>query len=270
MKIFFNKKQLIKIINKEKDLGFVPTMGSLHDGHMSLFKKSLSQCDKTIVSIFINKPQFNRKIDFKKYPKSIKDDILKLKKIKVDYLYIPSNNQIYPNGSNKKIKIHPFAKKLCGKSRPGHFEAVADVIERLITIIKPNRIYFGKKDFQQLVVLEDFIKNKFSDIKVVGCKIIRDKNGVPLSSRNQLLSLKEREIASKIYRILFLNKERIIKKKTYFNNFKKEIIKLGVSKIDYLKIININKIVKPYNSSKKKIKIFLAYYLRKTRLIDNI
>ena len=134
MKIFLNKNKLIKFIKNEKNLGFVPTMGSIHLGHISLFKKSILQCNKTIVSIFINKPQFGRKIDYQKYPRTIKKDISMLKRLKVDYLYIPSNDQIYPKGVNKKIKISPFGKKLCGKFRSGHFEAVADVIDRFIKI----------------------------------------------------------------------------------------------------------------------------------------
>jgi len=153
MKIFLNKNNLIKFIKNEKNLGFVPTMGSIHLGHISLFKRSISQCNRTIVSIFINKPQFNRKIDYQKYPRTLKKDISILKRLKVDYLYIPTNDQIYPTGSNKKIKISSFGKKLCGKFRPGHFEAVVDVIERFIKIINPKKIYLGEKDMQQLKII---------------------------------------------------------------------------------------------------------------------
>ena len=111
MKIFFNKSKLIKFIEKEKNLGFVPTMGSFHLGHISLFKRSISQCNKTIVSIFVNKPQFNRKIDYQKYPRTLKKDISILRKLKIDYLYVPSYEQIYTSGPNKKIKISSFEKK---------------------------------------------------------------------------------------------------------------------------------------------------------------
>jgi len=119
----------------------VPTMGAIHLGHISLVKKCLYQCDKTIVTIFVNKAQFNRKSDFQKYPRVLKKDITILKKLKVDILYLPSANQIYPDGRNKNIKISSFRKKLCGKFRPGHFQAVADVIDRFIKIIKPKKIY---------------------------------------------------------------------------------------------------------------------------------
>ena len=222
MKIFLSKSKLIKITNIEKKLGFVPTMGAIHSGHVSLIRKSISQCNKTIVSIFINKPQFNRINDFRSYPKVLKKDISILKKLKVDYLYLPSNKQIYPSGQNKNIKISPFAKKLCGKSRPGHFEAVVDVIDRFIKIIKPKKIYFGEKDMQQLKVIEHFVKKNHTNTKVIGCKTIRDKNGVALSSRNFLLSIKEKSIASKIYKFIINNKKKLIKKKTVYRISKKK------------------------------------------------
>ena len=154
MKIFLNKNKLTKVIQHEKKLGFVPTMGAIHKAHIYILKKSISLCNKTIVTIFVNKPQFNNIADYKKYPKNLKRDISILRKCKVDYLYLPSTKQIYPSGSNKKIKISSFSKKLCGKFRPGHFEAVVDVIDRFIKIIKPNIIFLGEKDMQQLKIIE--------------------------------------------------------------------------------------------------------------------
>ena len=143
MKIFLNKNKLIKVIKKEKNLGFVPTMGALHKGHISLINKSMSQCTKTIVSIYINKPQFNRNLDFKSYPRLLNKDIKILKRSKVDYLYLPRNKQIYPKGVNTKLIISTFSKKLCGKTRPGHFKAVVDVIDRFIKIIRPKKNLLG-------------------------------------------------------------------------------------------------------------------------------
>ena len=131
MKIISHKNKLVKFINNEKNLGFVPTMGGIHPGHISLIKRSIRECKKTAVSIFVNKPQFNRKYDFKKYPRNIKKDIKKLQKLKIDFLYLPKVKDIYPKGQNKNIKISSLKKKLCGKNRPGHFEAVVDVIDRL-------------------------------------------------------------------------------------------------------------------------------------------
>ena len=120
MKITSDKNKLVKFVQYEKNMGFVPTMGAIHHGHISLIKKSKKQCNKTIISIFVNKPQFNKKSDFKKYPRILKEDISILKKLKVDFLYLPIENQIYPEGHNKNIKISSFSKKLCGKLRPKH------------------------------------------------------------------------------------------------------------------------------------------------------
>ena len=269
MKIFLNKNKLIKVTDKEKNLGFVPTMGSIHSGHISLIKKCISQCRKTIVSIFINRPQFNSKNDFRKYPRTLKKDISKIKKLNVDYLYLPSNNQIYSGGKSTNIKISSFGKKLCGKYRPGHFEAVVDVIERFIKIIKPKKIYFGKKDFQQLKIIECYVKKNYSKINIVPCKTIREKNGIAYSSRNFLLSLKEKSLASKIYKYIAKVKYKLVKRKVLLKTIKNKIFDLGADKIDYIELLDINKLVKPFKK-KNKYKIFIAYYLGSTRLIDNI
>jgi len=269
MKIIYSKNELIKIIRKDKNLGFVPTMGGIHIGHISLIKRSINQCKKTIVSIFINRPQFNKKSDFKKYPRNISTDIFKLKKLRVDLLYLPKAKHIYPKGRNKNIKIHPFSKKLCGKYRPGHFEAVVDVVERFIKIIKPKKIYFGEKDMQQLKIVEDFIKKNYSKTKLVPCKTIREKNGLALSSRNFLLSSRQKVIASKIFNLLRNIKKKTIKNKSLLNYARDTIYSFGVKKIDYVEILDINKIIKPFKK-RKKYKIFIAYYLGSTRLIDNI
>ena len=269
MKIIVHKNKLKELIHNEKNLGFVPTMGAIHMGHISLVKKCISECDKSIVSIFVNKPQFNKKSDYKKYPRLLKRDILVLKKLKVDYLFLPSEKQIYPNGQNRNIKISSFGKKLCGKFRPGHFEAVVDVIDRFISIINPKRIYFGEKDLQQLKIINHFVKRNHKDTKVIGCKTIREKNGIACSSRNFLLSLKQKIIASKVYNLLKNKKQNLIKKKLGLIEIKRKILKLGVNKIEYIRILNINKLIKPYVKNNK-YKIFVSYYLGETRLIDNI
>jgi len=269
MKIFLNKKKLIEIIQHEKNLGFVPTMGAIHKAHIYILKKSTSLCNKTIVTIFVNKPQFNKITDYKKYPRNLKKDISILRKCKVDYLYLPSTKQIYPFGSNKKIKISSFSKKLCGKFRPGHFEAVVDVIDRFIRIIKPNKIFLGEKDMQQLKIIEEFINKNQMKTKVVGCKTIREKNGIACSSRNFLLTPNEISIASKVYKLLYKNKKLLIIKKNILKKIKNKIFQLGVKKIDYIELTDINKQIKPFKKNKK-YKLFIAYYLGSTRLIDNI
>ncbi len=268
MKIFLNKKKLLNSIHREKNLGFVPTMGAIHTGHISLMRRSLDECDKTVVSIFVNKPQFNKKIDFKKYPRNIKKDILILKKIGVDILFIPTNKDIYPAGVNKNINISTFANILCGKNRPGHFKAVVDVVDRLIKIVKPKKIYLGEKDMQQLKIIQDYVKKNKIKVKVINCKTVRESSGIPYSSRNFLLSKKQKNVAKKIYNFLFKNKHSLIKNIKNINKFKIKVIKIGADKIDYINILDINKINKPYKK-KRNLKIFIAYYLGKTRLIDN-
>jgi|TARA_B110000438_G_C15814282_1_gene651210 pantoate--beta-alanine ligase len=269
MKIILDKTKLIKLLNKEKNIGFVPTMGAIHKGHISLIKKSINQNKKTIVSIFINKPQFNKKNDFKKYPRVLGKDKKILKKLNVDYIFIPTEKQIYPKGVNKNIKINNFKKELCGKNRPNHFEAVVDVIQRFIKIINPKRIYLGKKDMQQLILVEDYLKRYKIKTQVIGCETVRQKNGVAFSSRNLLLSNNDQEIASKIYKILKTSKKNILKKRFKLILLKNKILNLGVKKIDYLKILDINKIIKR-NKKKCNKKIFIAYYINSVRLIDNI
>jgi len=269
MKIILQKTKLPKFTHNKKTLGFVPTMGAIHRGHISLIKRSIKECNKTIVSIYINKQQFNKKNDFLRYPRVLKKDVYKLNKLKIDFLYLPKSRDIYPDGYNKKIKISSFKKKLCGKYRPNHFEGVADVIDRFIKIIHPNKIYFGEKDFQQLKIIEDFIKKNHSMVKVVSCKTIREKNGIAYSSRNFLLNNKEKIIASRIFKLIKRNKLKLIKNKISLIKIKKMIYEMGVKRIEYIEILNINKLIKPYKR-KIKYKIFFAYYLSSVRLIDNI
>lgn len=269
MKIVSNKNKLIALLDREKNLGFVPTMGALHKGHASLIKKSVKECKKTIVSIFVNKPQFNKKSDYKKYPRTLKKDIFYLRKLKVNILFIPTTKQIYPNGRNKKLKINSFKRQLCGKFRPGHFDAVVDVVDRFIKIIKPNKIFLGEKDMQQLKIIEDYLKRNKIKTKVVSCKTVREKNGLACSSRNALLSSNEKLIAAKIYNLLNKNKLNLQKYPKLLNTIEKKIFKFGVDKIDYLKILDVNKMIKPYKKNSK-YKIFIAYYLSQTRLIDNV
>ena len=268
MKIIYSKKKLTQILKGQKNLGFVPTLGAIHKGHISLIRKSTLLCNLTIVSIYINKPQFNQKKDYLSYPRTLQRDISMLKKNKVDILYLPTTKQIYSKGTNKNIKIHSFGNLLCGKFRPNHFKAVTDVIDRFIKIIKPNKIFFGNKDMQQLIIIEDFVKRNKIKTKVIGCETIREANGIACSSRNVLLSPAQKIIASKIYKLFIKNKDNLINKKILLKQIETKMLKMGVKKIDYTKIIDINKLTKTYK--KNKFRIFIAYYLGSTRLIDNI
>ena len=270
MKIILNNKDLFKKINLTKDLGFVPTMGAIHDGHISLIKKSIKKCHKTLVSIFINPKQFNKKDDFKKYPKNINQDLTILKKFNIDYVLIPKINDVYKYEKSKQIKLYRKDKILCAKYRKGHFEGVLDVMDRLTKFINPKKIFMGKKDFQQFILVKDYIKKKYN-IKVIGSPTIRDKNKVALSSRNFLLNKKELFIASQIIKDLFNFKKKFRKSKKINYYLKKKKIYLQNKykiKIEYLENRKINnfKKINYFNQSK----IFVAYYINQVRLIDNL
>ena len=214
MKILLNKKHLIKYIDsKEIKLGFIPTMGGLHRGHISLIQKAKKMKIKTLVSIFVNPKQFNNKNDFKKYPRNLDKDIKILRKINPNFLYLPNYKSIYNFKRNKPLKINKFSKILCGKFRSKHFNGVIDVIDRFIRIIKPKYIFLGEKDYQQLILIKDYIKDKYKTT-VINQKTIRERNGLALSTRNYFLNKNDRVKASYVHRILRFYKKRI-------NNFPK-------------------------------------------------
>ena len=271
MKILLNKTSLTKSLGPFDDIGFVPTMGSIHKGHLSLINRSNQVCNKTIVSIFVNPKQFNNKKDFKTYPKNMKKDLRLLIKTKqVDFIYIPKFRDIFNNNKKPKIKINKKDKILCAKFRKGHFEGVLDVMDRLTNIVKPNKIFMGEKDFQQLFLVKKFLKNKY-DTEVIGCKTIREKNKVALSSRNYLLSKKNLALASVIIRKLINLKKNIKLKKNknrHLKMLKNNLEKKFNIKIEYLELRNIYNLKS--SSVINKSKLFVAYYLNGVRLIDNL
>ena len=271
MKIFKDKQNLQKEIFKTKGISFVPTMGGLHKGHISLIKKSKKSKLKTLVSIFVNPKQFNKRSDFKSYPRNTKKDIKLLKKLKINYLYIPTFKDIYGFKPKNKVFLDKSSKKLCGKFRKGHFEGVLNVVNRFIEIIKPRYIYLGKKDYQQLYLIRKHIEKKKIKSKIIECTTIRENNGIACSSRNSTLNKNQMKIASNIFYYLSNLKKKIKNNHNLFNRnkIKKNLINLGANKIDYLENYNIDnfkKIKKP----NKKFNLFFAYYIRNTRLIDNI
>ena len=268
MKIIKSINRLNKEVNFKANIGFVPTMGALHKGHISLIESSKKKCDKTIVSIFVNPSQFNEKNDYKKYPKNIFKDLKILNRLKVDYVLFPKKKQIYKNKKQMKISFSKKYKILCAKYRKGHFEGVLGVIKRLLEIVKAKYMFLGEKDYQQVFLIKNFIKNKFNT-KIITVKTIRDKNMLAFSSRNQLLKKKELKIASIIAKKMkrfhvsvnrnFLNKKKLYKLKNEIENL--------ASKIEYLEIRNKYTLSKKINKSN--FKLFLAYYINGTRLIDN-
>ena len=185
-----------------KTIGFVPTMGALHAGHLSLIQTSVKQNDISIVSIFVNKTQFNEVNDFENYPKPIEKDVEVLQKNKVDYLYIPEYEDIYPDNYQFRVVESHDSTFLCGKSRKGHFEGVLTVVMKLLHIIAPDKAYFGEKDYQQYRLIDKMCKAFFLDVDIVPCPTIREPDGLAMSSRNLLLSEKERIIAGQFPALL--------------------------------------------------------------------
>ena len=269
MIIFKSINKLNKEVNFKANIGFVPTMGSLHHGHTSLIKSSKKNCKKTLVSIFINPSQFNKKSDLQNYPKNLKKDIKILKKHKVDYLLIPRTKEIYEKNREKKIKLSKKDKIMCAKYRPGHFEGVLAVIYQFLKKVKPKNIFLGDKDYQQLFLIKKLIKKKFNT-RVFSCKTIRDKNKVALSSRNILLNKNDLKKSSYISNLLFNLRNKLknnISFKYEIKNIIKQINYLKNIKIEYLEIRNKKNLSKNYK--KNNFKIFLAYYNKNIRLIDN-
>ena len=270
MKIILNNRILHKTLRPFDDIGFVPTMGGIHKGHISLIRKSIKFNKKTIVSIFINPKQFNDIEDFKSYPSNIKKDLAILKKIKkLDFIYIPKFKDIYDSKKQSNIKINKKDKILCAKYRKGHFEGVLDVMNRLTSLIRPKMIFMGKKDFQQFFLVKNYIEKKFNT-KVIGCKTIRNKNKLALSSRNSLLNEQELKHVEKISKTFF-NLKNKIKNNRNINSFlqksKKDLEKFFNIKIEYLENRNTKNLT--ISNKYRGSKVFLSYYYKNIRLIDN-
>ena len=265
MKTLINNIDLNEALFDNTNIGFVPTMGSLHNGHISLIKKSLKQSNKTIVSIFINPKQFNNKEDYKKYPRNIKKDLKILNKLKVDFVYLPQIKDIYKSINKIKIKLNKQDRILCAKFRRGHFEGVIDVMTRLTEILRPSNIFMGEKDFQQLLLVKRYIEKNFKS-KIISCETIRDKNKLALSSRNILLNKNDLNKASRIARNLIIFKKKLLKKNNLTNLIflkKNELKKKYNIKIDYLELRNTKNL--KLTNKIKNAKIFIAYHIKKIR-----
>ena len=246
-------------------------MSFMHKGHLSLIRRSNQICNKTVVSIFINPKQFNNKNDFKTYPKNIKKDLKLLTQTKkVDFVYIPKLIDIFKNNKKPKIKLIKIDKILCAKFRKGHFEGVLDVMDRLTSIVKPNKIFMGNKDFQQLFLVKKYLKKKYNT-EVIGCKTIRNKDKLALSSRNYLLSKDSLTLASKIIKKLIILKKKIKLKKNknkYLLTVKRNLQKQFKIKIDYLELRDIDNL--KLSNVIDRSRLFVSYYLNGVRLIDNL
>jgi pantoate--beta-alanine ligase len=277
MKLIKQIPDLNKAIHKENNLGFVPTMGSLHKGHEFLIEVSKKHCKKTLVSIFVNPTQFNNKDDYKNYPRNLIKDLKILRKLKVDYVYLPTVKQVYKEKQLYRITLKKSQKILCAKYRKGHFEGVLDVLSRFIQLISPKIIFMGEKDYQQFFLTREYISKK-SKTKVFPCKTIRNSKGLALSSRNSLLNKEDLKTSTSIANILLNLKRSICKRNGLLNvspkktkyliqKTKKKLINKFDIKVEYLECRNL--VTLSANLKNKPFKLFVAYYLNNVRLIDN-
>jgi pantoate--beta-alanine ligase len=241
-----------KLIRKQnfflsKSVGLVPTMGALHQGHISLIKRCMEANDVTVVSIFVNPTQFNDQEDFRNYPDRFENDVKLLEKNRVGFLFVPEYSEIYSDDYNYRISEKNLSGQLCGAFRPGHFDGVLTVVMKLFNIVSPQRAYFGEKDYQQLLLIKGMCKAFFLDIDIVACPTVREADGLAMSSRNLLLTSDERKRAAHFPELLTSSKSPA--------EVKKELEEIGF-KVDYIEETGGRR--------------FGAVHLGKVRLIDNV
>ena len=289
MKICKTISELIAWRNESEthNIGFVPTMGALHQGHLSLVEESKNICQKTVVSVFVNELQFSPQEDFNQYPRTIEADLDALKTLKVDVVFLPSKKEMYNEPFSVVVNELKISQKLEGASRPGFFTGVTTIVSKLFNLVRPSHAFFGQKDVQQLVIIQRLVKDLNYAIKIVGCKTVRENNGLAMSSRNQYLNSNEKDCASIIYKSLQLG-EKMVK-----NNFKysaiikamKEVLQeetIEEIEIDYLSIAKTESFDELSDDDElgcvgfgdinmmSQVVISCAVYLNKIRLIDNI
>ena len=260
--------------NIKGTIGFIPTMGALHKGHLSLIKNSIKICDYTVVSIFLNPKQFSVGEDLDNYPQNLKQDLKILLNLSPNIVFTPSREEIFANDFSTIVKETNISSVLEGNSRPSFFAGVTTIVLKLFNIINPTHSFFGEKDAQQLLVIKKMVKDLSYPIHIISCPTIREKSGLAMSSRNTLLSSSEKQKASIIYQSLLkakkllLSGERsaIIIKKLIKNTITSE----NVIRIDYISISELKTLLEIYDTIKTDILISIAVYINKTRLIDNI
>lgn len=273
MKVISSIEEIKKIKRYNISIGFVPTMGYLHEGHISLIKKAREENDIVITSILVNPTQFGPNEDFEKYPRDESRDLQKCEENGCDIVFLPQVDEMYPDSFLTFVQVEELGKELCGKSRPTHFRGVTTVLTKLFNIVKPDRAYFGQKDAQQLVIVKKMVEDLNMDVEIIGCPIVREADGLAISSRNTYLSPEERNDA------LFLNKSLKLAKNLIENGeknisiikneMKKTILSGNNNSIDYIEFVD-TKTLNPVSEIKDKVLIAIAVKVGKTRLIDNI
>jgi len=255
-------------------IGFVPTMGALHQGHLSLIEESNNKCDHTIVSIFVNPKQFSPNEDFDSYPRTIDEDILRLQSLNISVLFLPKSHDIYNNEYNGIQYDSYMFKILEGVKRAHFFKGVCDVVARLFDIVNPTDVFLGEKDFQQLKIIEDMVTNLNYNINIIPCKIIREENGLAMSSRNNYLNLEDRFKAKIIYQTLQLGiklvnggEKNVL---NLYHQLKSKLLSEKIISIDYIKLVDNVSLNEISNIIEGSFVLCIAVYIGETRLIDNI
>ncbi|TCQ03068.1 pantothenate synthetase [Serpentinicella alkaliphila] len=258
---------------KGKSIGFVPTMGFLHEGHVSLIKKAKEENDFVVVSIFVNPTQFGPNEDYSIYPRDLDRDSKLSEHGGADLIFHPTVDIMYPKGSKTTVEVSDITERLCGASRPGHFKGVTTVVTKLFNIVAPHRAYFGEKDAQQLTVLQKMVKDLNVDIEIVPCPIVREEDGLAMSSRNVNLTSEDRKAALVLSRSLRTAKEKILQGEknvgTIQSLIKSIIEEEPLVAIDYIEIVD-GYTLEPIEAVNGKVLIALAAKVGKVRLIDNV
>lgn len=257
-----------------KTVGLVPTMGALHAGHISLVKQAKADCDICVVSVFVNPTQFNNKEDLEKYPRNIENDATLLKKCDVDVVFAPTVEEVYPEPDTRQFDFGLLDKVMEGKHRPGHFNGVAQVVSRLFDMVKPDKAYFGEKDFQQLAIIREMVKQLSLNIEIVPMPIVREVSGLALSSRNERLSAEQRELATNIYKILLHSKKEFFEKVPVLKTIEEVVYTVNTFEgleVEYFDIVDGYTLqsINDWNDSSYIVGCIVVY-CGDVRLIDNI
>jgi pantoate--beta-alanine ligase len=256
-----------------KKIGFVPTMGFLHEGHLSLVRESRRACDVTFVSIFVNPTQFGPKEDLEKYPRDLTRDVEMLTNENVDYVFAPKVEEMYPEHFYTYVKVRELSERLCGATRPTHFEGVTTVVMKLFHIVDPDFAFLGQKDAQQCIIIQRMVRDLNMDVEIIRCPIVRESDGLALSSRNVYLSPDERKAATVLYRALQHARKRVEegerKSKVVLKEMRELIEAEPLARIDYVAATDTVDL-KDVKTIKGKCLIALAVFFGTTRLIDNI
>ena len=256
-----------------KSIGFVPTMGFLHEGHLSLVKESLRQTDATVVSIFVNPTQFGPDEDFQEYPRDLKKDSALLEELGVDILFIPDHQEMYPEGYKTYVEVTELQDNFEGRSRPGHFRGVCTVVLKLFEIVNPDVAYFGQKDAQQAVIVNKMVQDLNLEVKIQVIPTVREEDGLALSSRNVYLTKEQREAALCLVKSL-READRLIQagerdSRIIKREMKKLIDSESLARLDYIAVVDLEKL-DPLDKIKGEVLIAVAVFFGKVRLIDNM